>query len=176
MKADATSGLQRDPNVIPMLDILLVLIIAAILGLQQFTLDVQLPVAASAGVEPGVPLVLSIAKGPTCSLHGAAIPRERLIPELVEVFEVRPEKVLFIDGARDVSYQDVFYAYGAVRGASDATPPCPTKARRDERSLHAGSRAQLLRQPIHELESLVEGLHLDALVHPVRIGCVVEEP
>lgn len=128
-------GLQREPNVIPMLDILLVLIIAAILGIQQYTVDVQLPVpAAIAPPDPGVPLVLSISRGPSYSLNGTPIPRERLIADLAEVFRDRPEKILFIDGARDVSYQDVFYVYGAVRGAGvTVTAIVPPGTRRVER-------------------------------------------
>jgi biopolymer transport protein ExbD len=33
------------------------------------------------------------------------------------VFSGRPEKILFIDAARSVRYQDVFWVYGAVRSA-----------------------------------------------------------
>jgi len=115
-------GLNREPNVVPMIDILLVLLITAILGLlPKWKTDIVLPVPAPAPTTD-VPvkvtqLVLSIAPGPVYSLNGQAIPRERLIPELAKVYEGRPDKTLFIDADRSLKYQEVFWIYGAVRSA-----------------------------------------------------------
>lgn len=114
-------GLNREPNVVPMIDVLLVLIISAMLPFlfPHWRTDVQLPVpAASAGpADATVPLVLSIAPGPEYSLNGTPIARDRLVVDLSKVFDGRPEKILFIDADRSVRYQDVFWVYGAVRGA-----------------------------------------------------------
>jgi biopolymer transport protein ExbD len=79
----ANSSLNHDPNVVPMIDIMLVLLIIFIL-IQSMTtrkVEVQLP-------------------DPTAAL-----------------FAGRPDKILFVKGARTVSYQDVYSAFDAARGA-----------------------------------------------------------
>ena len=120
MQTSARGELNREPNVIPMIDILLVLLITAILGLlPAWIAQVHLPVPSASGtpVHEATTLVLSVKAGPRYELNQQPIAREDLIPRLTEVFRNRPQKILFIDGARDVRYQDVFYVYGAVRGA-----------------------------------------------------------
>jgi biopolymer transport protein ExbD len=123
MDAPRPSGLTREPNVLPLIDILLVLIIAAMLPwlIPQWRVDVQVPVPAdqpTAGERaPSAELVLSIAQGPSYRLNGHAIARDSLVAALAAVYADRPEKILFIDAARSVPYRDVFWVYGAVRGA-----------------------------------------------------------
>jgi len=136
MEAPRTNGLTREPNVLPLIDILLVLIIAAMLPwlIPQWRVDTQLPVPAES--ESGTPgeskeLVLSITRGPTYTLNGQPIVRDSLVSSLAKVFEGRPDKILFIDGARDVRYQDVYWVYGAVRGAGvTVTALVPPETRR----------------------------------------------
>ena len=130
MQSTGASGLNREPNVIPLLDILFVLLIIAILLAQQSVVEVQLPAPAKS-TSTDLPLVLSVTRGPSYTLNGTAIPRTELIPRLQEVYEHRPEKILFIDGARDVPYQDVAWVYGAVRSAGvTVTAILPPAARR----------------------------------------------
>jgi biopolymer transport protein ExbD len=130
MQSTGASGLNREPNVIPLLDILFVLLIIAILLAQQSVVEVQLPAPATS-VSSDRPLVLSVTRGPTYTLNGTAIPPAELIPRLKEVYDPRPEKILFIDGARDVAYQDVAWVYGAVRSAGvTVTAILPPAARR----------------------------------------------
>jgi len=113
-------GLTREPNVVPMIDILLVLLIAAILGLlPKWKVEVQLPVpSAEPSTESSASrIVLSVASGPTYSVNAQPIPRDELIPRLAAIYAGRPDKVLFIDAARSVPYRDVFWVYGAVKSA-----------------------------------------------------------
>lgn len=122
MEAQRSNGLTREPNVLPLIDILLVLIIAAMLPwlVPSWRVDVQLPVPAAPPRGPEADtqeLVLTIAPGPVYHLNGRSIARDSLISELATVFSGRPEKILFIDAARTVRYQDVFWVYGAVRSA-----------------------------------------------------------
>ncbi len=144
MEIPRSSGLNREPNVLPLIDILLVLIIAAMLPrlYPTWRVDVQVPVPA-ATLTPGPSvapreLVLSIAPGPAYTLNGQPIARDSLVPELAKVFSGRPEKILFIDAARTVRYQDVFWVYGAVRGAGvTVTAIIPSGTRR--RGLSSGA-------------------------------------
>jgi biopolymer transport protein ExbD len=136
MEAERSNGLAREPNVLPLIDILLVLIIAAMLPFMfpHWRIDTQLPVPASessSGPAESKDLVLSIARGPSYSLNGQPIARDSLVSALAKVFDGRPEKVLFIDGARDVRYQDVYWVYGAVRSAGvTVTALVPPETRR----------------------------------------------
>lgn len=136
MEAPRSNGLTSQPNVLPLIDILLVLIIAAMLPrlVPNWRVDVQVPVPAAPTPGPDVApreLVLSIAPGPLYHLNGQAIARDSLVSALAAVFSGRPEKVLFIDDARSVRYQDVFWVYGAVRSAGvTVTAIIPPGARR----------------------------------------------
>lgn len=122
----SNGGLHNEPNVVPMIDILLVLLITAILWAipeMQWEVKVPLPVPVT---DPGPHIsgpniVLSIHPGPTYSVNGRAIARDALIAELTAIYDGRPEKILYVDGARSVSYQDVFWIFGAVRDAGITT-------------------------------------------------------
>jgi biopolymer transport protein ExbD len=118
-------GLTREPNVVPMIDILLVLLIAAILWAipeQHWKAEVSLPVPIT---DPGphvdvAKIVLSVSPGPRYAVNGRSIAGERLIAELTGIYAGRPERVLFIDAERAVPYRDVFWLYGAVKDAGVA--------------------------------------------------------
>lgn len=137
MEAPRSTGLNREPNVLPLIDILLVLIIAAMLPwlYPNWRVDVQVPVPADAPA-PSVAtreIVLTIGPGPVYTVNGQFIARDSLVPALAKVFSGRPEKILFIDAARTVGYQDVFWVYGAVRSAGvtvTAIVPSGTRGRR----------------------------------------------
>ena len=46
------------------------------------------------------------------------IPKERLLARLTEIYNGRPEKIIFVKGApKDVKYSDVIYAMDVARGA-----------------------------------------------------------
>lgn len=134
MQTTELGGLNREPNVVPMIDILLVLLISAILGmLPGWKVEVLLPQPVD---QPGpkvtaAEIVLSIAPGPTYTVNGQAVPRGELVPFLTKVYDGRPEKVLFIDADRSVRYQDVYWVYGLVRSAGvTATAIVPPDTRR----------------------------------------------
>ena len=139
MEAPRSTGLNREPNVLPLIDILLVLIIAAMLPrlYPNWRVDVQVPPPAETPLTGPVvaprELVLTIGPGPVYAVNGQPIARDSLVPELAKVFAGRPEKILFIDAARTVRYQDVFWVYCAVRSAGvtvTAIIPAGTRGRR----------------------------------------------
>lgn len=139
-------GLASEPNVVPMIDILLVLLIAAILWAlpkEQWKAELPLPVPATTpGERASAPnIVLRVDPGPSYSVNGRAIAPAALLPELARIYDGRPEKILFIDGARSVSYQDVFWVYGAVRDAGiRVTAIVPADTRRPGASLTSPAR------------------------------------
>ncbi len=138
--------LASEPNVVPMIDILLVLLIAAILWAlpkEQWKVELPLPVPATTPGEhsSGPNIVLRVDPGPSYSVNGRAIAPAALLPELTRIYDGRPEKILFIDGARSVAYQDVFWIYGAVRDAGiRVTAIVPADTRRPGASLTSPAR------------------------------------
>jgi biopolymer transport protein TolR len=111
-------SLNRDPNVVPMIDLLLVLLIIFMLYAiqQRMALDLQLPQeVAGEGVGPSI--VLDVLPGPRYALNRTAVAPEALAAELTRVFAGRPEKVLFVRGDRTVRYQDIVHAFDIARGA-----------------------------------------------------------
>jgi biopolymer transport protein ExbD len=139
-------GLASEPNVVPMIDILLVLLIAAILWAlpkEQWKVELPLPVPATTPGEhsSGPNIVLRVDPGPSYSVNGRAIAPAALLRELTRIYDGRPEKILFIDGARTVAYQDVFWIYGAVRDAGiRVTAIVPADTRRPGASLTSPAR------------------------------------
>ena len=111
-------GLTREPNVVPMIDVLLVLLVIFMIAQvpARKALALQLPQdAESTSSSPSV--VLSVETGPRYSINGTPIAHERLTSELREIFRDRPTKILFVRGAPAVRYQDVVAAFDAARGA-----------------------------------------------------------
>lgn len=118
MRHHALPGLTREPNVVPMIDVLLVLLVIFMIAQvpARKALDLQL-LQDAGGAAPSPSLVLSVEAGPRYVLNGAPIAREGLAGELQRLFENRPEKILFVHGAPAVRYQDVISAFDAARGA-----------------------------------------------------------
>ena len=118
MTGPAGSGLNRDPNVVPMIDILLVLLIIFMLAnaLGRQTIDLQLPQEVP-GVPGAPPIVLEVRPGPTYALNGQAFGGAELQSRISRVYQDRPDKVLFVRGDPTVRYQDVIAAIDAARGA-----------------------------------------------------------
>lgn len=115
----APISLNREPNVIPMIDILLVLLIAFIVDVVhgQNKLDIQLPVPTEEAGVAAPPIVLEVEPGPTYRLNSTEVPVAQLSARISEVFEGRPTKVLFVKGSPSVTYQQVITAFDVARGA-----------------------------------------------------------
>ena len=127
-----------DINITPMVDVLLCLLILQMViqpGLQK-GLDMQLPLSerTTTVATPGIDqIVLRVTPGPAYDLNGEAVPAASVERRLREVFRDRPRKVLFVDAAEDVAYEEVIRAVDAARGAglavvglvprSDRRPP-----------------------------------------------------
>jgi biopolymer transport protein ExbD len=108
-----------EPNVIPLIDILLVLLIIFMLVSITKTrraFDLQLP-ATSASSATGGSVVLEVAAGPSYRINRREIAADRLEQEVRDVFADRNERILFVEGARSVPYKDVAAAFDAARGA-----------------------------------------------------------
>ena len=132
-------GLTNEPNVTPMIDVLLVLLIIfmMIIPLSRKAIDVQLPDPTPTKEPPNAKpdqIVLEILPGPVFQINKAVVEKENLGRRLKEIYEPRPEKIIFFKGDPEVTYQDVIFGLDQARGAGvkvfGATPkPAEAKAK-----------------------------------------------
>ena len=125
-------GFTSEPNLTPMIDVLLVLLIIfmVIIPMGRKAFDVQLP-------DPNAPpppkqqktdqIVLEVNPGDVYLVNKKEIPKSELFKYLKETYDPRPTKVLFVKGDPEVTYQSVIFAMDQARGAGvkviGATPP-----------------------------------------------------
>jgi len=122
MSGGGGAGLSNDINVTPMIDVLLVLLIIfmAVLPSMRKAIDIQLP-DPTPSVAPANAnsnqIVLEVQAGGKFAINSEAQTADRLQSRLKEIFDPRPEKIIFVKGAPDVKYADVIFAMDAARGA-----------------------------------------------------------
>ena len=114
--------LTNEPNVTPMIDVLLVLLIIFMLvvPMSRKAIDLQLPdpTEQQSSAAPPPQIVLEVLPGKKYLVNKEAIPKERLGARLKEIYDPRPEKIIFVKGApKGVKYSDVIYAMDVARGA-----------------------------------------------------------
>jgi biopolymer transport protein ExbD len=114
-----TARLESDPNVIPLIDVLLVVLIAYMLSLRiRHVIDTQVPPATADVSAPRVTqIVLELLPGEGYAINGQPVPNEALDTTLREIFANRQAKLLFIKAASDRRYQEVVDAMDRSRGS-----------------------------------------------------------
>ena len=120
--ADSDAHLQNEPNVTPMIDVLLVLLIIfmMVIPLSRRAIDLQLPDPNPAQVstpQQSNQIVLEVMPGEQYAINKRAVSRASLFEELKTVYEGRPDKILFIKGDPTVKYQEIIWAMDQARGA-----------------------------------------------------------
>jgi biopolymer transport protein ExbD len=122
MAAGGGGGLSNDINVTPMIDVLLVLLIIfmAVLPSMRKAIDIQLP-DPNPSVAPANStsnqIVLEVKAGGEFFINSEAVTRDRLASRLKEIYDPRPEKIIFVKGSPDVKYADVIFAMDVARGS-----------------------------------------------------------
>jgi biopolymer transport protein ExbD len=114
------SRTMADPNMTPMIDVLLVLLVIFILAQQvlQRSIDVQLPVDKDDPAEPGPPpIVLEIMQDGSFLLNKQFLQPNQLRGRLDQVFSERSDKLLFIKALQGVTYGEVVTAMDIAKGA-----------------------------------------------------------
>jgi len=131
----ANSTLNNEPNVVPMIDIMLVLLIIFMImqPLMRKAVDLQLPdpePAVSTNNQPTDQIVLEVFADGAFAVNKEPLTKERLLARMTEIYENRPDKILFVKADPTVIYQDVIYAMDVARGAGVKVigiPPKDTK-------------------------------------------------
>lgn len=130
----SSGGFKNEINVVPMIDILLVLLIIFMMQvpLQRRTMDAQVP--------PEMPpqnqqqkqqasnnIVLQLGEDGGYAINNDPVAKENLERRLREIFDPRPAKLMFLKTARSRKYNEVIEAMDIARNAGvqviGFTPP-----------------------------------------------------
>lgn len=109
-----------DPNMTPMIDVLLVLLVIFILAQQvlQRSIDVQLPVDKEDQEAPTLPpIVLEIDVSGAMFLNKTYVTEPQLPGMLDQVYRDRPDKLLFVKALKGVTYGEVLKVMDVAKGA-----------------------------------------------------------
>jgi len=122
MTPGGAKGLTNDINVTPMIDVLLVLLIIFMLvvPMSRKAIDLQLPdpIETTQSSNPPPMIVLEVQPGNKYFVNREPISKEKLAVRLKEIYDPRPEKIIFVKGSpKGVKYSDVIYAMDVARGA-----------------------------------------------------------
>ena len=110
-----------EPNVIPMIDIMLVLLIIFMISqpLSRMTLRVQVPPqeTASRSNAASNQIVLELLADGGYAINTQPVPKDQLDTQIHAIFDPRPAKLMFIKSAPNRVYQEVIEAMDIARGA-----------------------------------------------------------
>jgi len=116
-------GFNAEPNVTPMIDVLLVLLIIfmIIVPMSRKALDLQLPDPTPAPSTPQAnpdQIVLEVQKDGSYLINKQPVPPgpAGLAAKIHETFDQRPDKIMFVKGDPAVKYQKVIEAMDIARG------------------------------------------------------------
>ncbi len=135
MAVGGTGGLTNEPNLVPMIDVLLVLLVIFMLmvPLNRRVIELQLPdpnpalVAAAKSDQ----IVLEVVPGMyKINTEPVSMDTASLAKRLHEIYDQRPKKEIFVKGDPTMTYQDVMTAMDVARGAGVkiiGIPPKDTK-------------------------------------------------
>ena len=125
-------GLTNEINVTPMIDVLLVLLIIfmMVVPMARKAIDIQLPdpnpaVAPANAVSQQI--VLEVLPNAAFAVNKEPLNRDNLTRRLKEIYENRPDKLIFVKGDPTVKYQDVIFAMDMARQAGVKVIGVPPK-------------------------------------------------
>jgi biopolymer transport protein TolR len=132
ISTDRGGSLTNEPNVTPMIDVMLVLLIIFIMAVPMLrkAIDLQLPDPKPPETKqppPTTQIVLQVLPGGVLKINQEDVTQENLAARLKEIYDPRPDKIIFVKGDATVKYQDVIAAMDAARGAGVKVIGIPPK-------------------------------------------------
>lgn len=122
IEVGSQSAFTSEPNVVPMIDVMLVLLIIFMMQvpLQRKAMDVNLPPEQQVQQQQSEisnQIVLELTADGGYAINSEPVPLASLERRLREIFDVRPTKLMFIKTAGNRHYEDVIQAMDLARGA-----------------------------------------------------------
>jgi biopolymer transport protein TolR len=125
-------GLTNEINVTPMIDVLLVLLIIfmMVVPMARKAIDIQLPdpnpaVAPANAVSQQI--VLEVLPNGAFAVNKEPLNKDNIVKRLKEIYDNRPDKLIFVKGDPTVKYQDVIFAMDMARQAGVKVIGVPPK-------------------------------------------------
>ena len=130
--ASGGTNLSNEINVTPMIDVLLVLLIIfmMVIPMSRKAIDLQLPDPRPDDSQQGPPpsqIVLEVLPGNVFKINSESVPPNRLAARLKEIYDPRPDKIIFVKGDEKVKYSEVIHAMDVARGAGVKVIGVPPK-------------------------------------------------
>ncbi len=132
MSTGGGGGLTNEINVTPMIDVLLVLLIIFMMAIPMLrkAIDVQIPdptPTQTVAPDNSDQIVLQVLPGEKFKVNSEDVAAGNLHEFLKNVYDGRPNKIIFVKGDPTVKYQDVVHAMDVARGAGVKVIGIPPK-------------------------------------------------
>ena len=121
MSTTGGGGMNSDINITPFIDVLLVLLVIFMISqpLLRKVLEIQVPMEeqSQATTQPSSNIVLEIKADGSFAINTQAVDRAGLNARFHEIYDVRPDKLLFLKVANNREYKEVIEVIDIARGA-----------------------------------------------------------
>ena len=115
------NALSNEINVTPMIDVLLVLLIIfmVLVPISRKAIDLQLPDPnpVQSNAQPSNDQIVLEVCTNDYKVNKQPVTREALPAKLKQIYDPRPDKIIFVKGCDTVKYQEVIYTMDVARAA-----------------------------------------------------------
>lgn len=122
-------------NVVPFVDVMLVLLIVFMISAPLLTVGVpvELPRSQAEAIsEPVEPLVVTVDRQGDVYLQETPVTLEQLVPRLQAITERRPDTRIYVRGDQSITYGRVMQVMGMLNGAGFSRVALVTERERDD--------------------------------------------
>ncbi len=121
MAVGGGGGMNSDINITPFIDVLLVLLVIFMITqpMLRKVLEIQVPKEeqSQATTQPSTNIVIEIKADGSMSINTQPVAKSALLSRFHEIYDVRPDKLLFIKVDNTRPYADVIEVIDIARGA-----------------------------------------------------------